>query len=435
MEILWLVIGLAIGALAIWFIAKFKNDLNIQQSRSALEVEQERTSALRKELEETKRTLEQERSNVLELNNQLSTTDANYRNLQEKLYEQKQELENLQKKFSLEFKNLANEIFEEKSKKFTDQNKVNLSELLNPLKERISEFEKKVENNSKTNLEQSTALREQLKGLKELNQQMSKEAENLTRALKGDNKAQGTWGEFILESILEKSGLEKGREYFVQESFVSEEGKRLQPDVIVKLPDNKNIIVDSKVTLVAYERHISADEVDEVDIKAHVLSIRNHIKGLSEKNYHQLYGVEGLDFVLMFIPIEPAFSLAVQKDLELFNDAYEKNIVIVSPSTLIATLRTISNIWKNEYQHQNAFEIARQGGNLYDKFVAFTKDLEKVGASLDGTQRVYQEAMKKLYEGKGNLINRAQAIKNLGAKTNKSLDQKHLNEADSEEME
>ena len=430
MEIGFLIIGLVIGAIAAWFAARSKFLGQRQQYETGLQVEKERVLRLGQEVDELRIKLDKERAAVIELNNNLSTTEADYRNLQEKLQDQQKEMEKLQDRFTLQFKNLANEIFEEKTKKFTDQNKVNLSELLNPLKERIVEFEKKVETNSKESLAQSTALREQLKSLRELNQQMTREAENLAKALKGDTKTQGSWGEFILESILEKSGLEKGREYFVQESMVNEEGRRLQPDVIVRLPENKNIVVDSKVTLVAYERYVNSGEEDEVlNLKAHLVAMRNHIKGLGEKNYHQLYGVEGLDFVLMFIPIEPAFSLAVQMDNELFNDAYEKNIVIVSPSTLIATLRTISNIWKNEYQNQNALEIARQGGNLYDKFVAFTEDLVKVGNSLDGTQRIYREAMKKLYEGKGNLVNRAQTIKELGAKTSKSLDQKLLDRA------
>ncbi|MEM9390892.1 MAG: DNA recombination protein RmuC [Bacteroidota bacterium] len=431
MEIAYLIVGIVLGGVAAWFVAGSKYRKNSAESAAELIVEKERIIQFKAELDELKQRLEAERQTVIQLNSNLSTTEADYRNLQEKLKEQKAELENLQQKFALEFKSLANEIFEEKSKKFTDQNKVNISELLNPLKERISEFEKKVETNSKESLEQSTALREQLKSLRELNQQMSKEAENLTKALKGDTKAQGNWGEFILESILEKSGLEKGREYFVQESHNTEEGRRYQPDVIVRLPDNKNIIVDSKVALIAYERYVNTDGDEQLaNLKAHILAMRNHIKGLGNKNYHKLYGIDGLDFVLMFIPIEPAFSLAVQMDGELFNDAYEKNIVIVSPSTLIATLRTISNIWKNEYQNQNALEIARQGGNLYDKFVAFTDDLVKVGNSLDSTQRVYKEAMKKLYEGKGNLINRAQTIKELGAKASKSMDQKLIDRAD-----
>ncbi len=435
MEIGFLAIGVAVGAIAAWFAARSKFLGQSQQYETGLQVEKERVLRLAQEVDELRKKLDHERAAVIELNNNLSTSEADYRNLQEKLQDQQKEMEKLQERFTLQFKNLANEIFEEKTKKFTDQNKVNLSELLNPLKERIVEFEKKVETNSKESLAQNTALREQLKGLRELNQQMTREAENLTKALKGDTKTQGSWGEFILESILEKSGLEKGREYFVQESLVSEEGRRLQPDVIVRLPDNKNIVVDSKVTLVAYERYVNAGEEDRVvNLKAHLVAMRSHIKGLGDKNYQQLYGVEGLDFVLMFIPIEPAFSLAVQMDSELFNDAYEKNIVIVSPSTLIATLRTISNIWKNEYQNQNALEIARQGGNLYDKFVAFTEDLVKVGNSLDGTQRIYREAMKKLYEGKGNLVNRAQTIKELGAKTSKTLDQKLLDRASSEDV-
>ncbi|MEL7001804.1 MAG: DNA recombination protein RmuC [Bacteroidota bacterium] len=435
MEILWLLVGVLIGGITVWLIMRFRNELNLQKAGTSLELEASRTASLREELNGLKESLRKERAEVLELNNQLSASDANYRNLQEKLHDQKDELANLQKRFSVEFKNLANDIFEEKSKKFTDQNKVNLNELLNPLKERIIEFERKVENNSKTNLEQSVALREQLKGLKELNQQLSSEAQNLTKALKGDNKTQGTWGEFILESILEKSGLEKDREYFVQESVVTDEGKRFQPDVVVKLPDNKSIVIDSKVTLTAYERYISADDINESYLKAHILSMRNHLNGLSEKNYHQLYGIKSLDFVLMFIPIEPAFSLAVQKDFTLFNNAYDKNIVIVSPSTLIATLRTISNIWKNEYQHRNAYEIARQGGNLYDKFVLFTEDLKKVGVSLESTQRVYGEAMKKLSEGKGNLVNKVQAIKKLGAKTSKSIDNKLIQKDESSEID
>ncbi|MBL6444944.1 DNA recombination protein RmuC [Fulvivirga sp. 29W222] len=434
MEIIWLISGVILGGVGSWMIAKFKFASEAKDSEAGLQVEKERVANLQRDADVLKKELQEERANVLGLNNKLSSTEADYRNLEEKLRDQKRELEKLQEKFSLEFKNLANEIFEEKSRKFTDQNKINLGELLNPLREKITEFEKKVEMNSKESLEQSTALREQLKGLRELNQQMSKEAENLTRALKGDTKAQGNWGEFILESVLEKSGLEKGREYLVQESFTNEDGRRFQPDVIIRLPEDKNIIIDSKVSLIAYEKYVAGDEAEkEINLKAHILSIRNHLKGLNLKQYEQLHGVKGLDFILMFVPIEPAFSTAVQSDVQLFNDAYDKNIVIVSPSTLMATLRTIANIWKNEYQSQNALEIARQGGDLYDKFVAFTEDLVKVGNSLDSTQKVYREAMKKLYDGRGNLVNRAKKIKELGAKTSKILDQKLIDRASESE--
>ncbi|MBL3657077.1 DNA recombination protein RmuC [Fulvivirga sediminis] len=431
MEIIWLLVGLIIGGVAAWFIAKYKFSGLALEASTEKKIADEKIINLQQESIRVKRELAEERSKVIGLNNNLSTTEANYINLQEKLRDQKRELEKLQQHFTIQFKNLANEIFEEKSQKFTDQNKMNLGELLNPLKERISEFEKKVERNSKESLEQSSALREQIRGLRELNQQMTKEAENLTRALKGDSKTQGAWGEFILESILEKSGLEKGREYFVQESFTNEEGRRLQPDVIVKLPDNKNIIIDSKVSLVAYERYVSGEEADRmINLKAHLLSMRNHIKGLDLKKYQQLHGVQGLDFILMFIPIEPAFSIAVQGDAQLFNEAYDKNIVIVSPSTLMATLRTIANIWKNEYQSQNALEIARQGGNLYDKFVAFTEDLKKVGNSLRMTQNAYTDAMKKLHDGKDNLVRKSERLRELGAKASKTIDQKLIDRAD-----
>ena len=441
MEIVWLISGIVIGGFGAWMIAKYKFASETKDSESVIQVERERVVvlqqdkeslklAMQQERESFKEEIQQERNKVLELNNSLSTTEADYRNLQEKLRDQRHELEELQQKFATEFKNLANEIFEEKSRKFTDQNKVNIGELLNPLKEKISDFEKKVEINSKESLEQSAALREQLRGLRELNQQMTKEAENLTRALKGDSKTQGNWGEFILESVLEKSGLEKGREYFIQESFVNEEGKRFQPDVVIKLPDDKNIIIDSKVSLTAYERFVSEEDNKESNLKAHTLSIKNHIKGLDLKQYQQLHGVKGLDFILMFIPVEPAFSAAMQYDVQLFNAAYDKNIVIVSPSTLMATLRTIANIWKNEYQNQNALEIAKQGGNLYDKFVAFTEDLKKVGNNLRITQNAYQEAMKKLYDGKDNLVRKTERLKELGAKTSKVMDQKLIDRAE-----
>lgn len=436
----YLITGILIGAGTAWFIAKSKFQTNgssvgemllTQELELKLEAEKEKSHKMNEDMTKLNDELRKEREEVLKLNNLNTRLEAEYRNIQENLRTHKEEINELKEKFAAEFKNLANEIFEDKSKKFTDQNKVNIGDLLKPLGEKIVEFERKVEQTNKESIERNSALKEQISGLRELNQKITKEAENLTKALKGDSKAQGNWGEFILESILEKSGLEKGREYVVQESKTNEEGRRFQPDVVVKLPDSKSIIVDSKVSLVAYERAVNAETEEDkaANLKAHLLSLRSHIKGLSEKNYQSLYGVESLDFVLMFIPIEPAFSLAVQHDGELFNDAYAKNIVIVSPATLIATLRTIASIWKQEYQNRNAIEIAKEGGNLYDKFVAFTEDLKNVGRHLDTTQKVYVEAAKKLYEGKGNLINRAEKMKKLGAKTAKNLDQKLLDRA------
>jgi DNA recombination protein RmuC len=267
--------------------------------------------------------------------------------------------------------------------------------------------------------------------LKDMNQQITQEAKNLTQALKGGTKTQGSWGEFILESILEKSGLVKGREYKVQEVIYSEEGRRFQPDVIVNLPENKSVIIDSKVSLVAYEKFISGegDIQKQLALKEHIASIKNHIKNLSSKNYQSLYQLESLDFVLMFMPIEPAFALAVQQDANLFNDAFDKNIVIVSPSTLLATLRTVASIWRAENQNRNALEIARQSGALYDKFQSLITDLIDLGKRITTLQRGYEEAMKKLHTGKGNLISSVERIKQLGANTTKSLPQQLLDRA------
>lgn len=431
MDIVFLLIGLIAGGVAGWFFAKSKNSSG---SDSLLLVEQERSKTFAREAEAAKQDLNRAQAEVLALNNKLTASDANFKNLQQRLSEQKQELENLQEKFTIQFKNLANDIFEEKSKKFTDQNKANIGEILNPLKEKITEFEKKVDQTNKESLERNSALREQLINLKELNQQITKEAGNLTKALKGEAKTQGNWGEYILESILEKSGLRKGEEYAMQESITTEDGRRLQPDVVIKLPDNKNLIIDSKVSLVAYERYISAeDDIERANqLKQHILSLRTHTKGLSEKNYQKLYSIGSLDFVLLFIPIEPAFSTAAQHDREIFNDAFEKNIVIVSPSTLIATLRTIASIWKQEHQNKNTLEIARQASALYEKFVGLSNDLIEVGKQMRKSQESYEAAMNKLSTGKGNLVGSVEKIKLLGLKTSKSIDQNLLNRANDE---
>lgn len=445
MDIVYLVSGILVGGTISWlvfhFYSKSKNPFSAEEMEGIQQQNQELDISLKvaegklvgqdEEIEVLRGELTSEREKAQKFSNLLATRTEELKNLSEKLESQKKDIEQLQEKFQIQFKNLANEILEEKTKKFTDQNKINLSDILNPLKEKIVEFEKKVEQTNKESIERNSALKEQITGLKELNQQITKEAENLTKALKGESKTQGNWGEFILESILEKSGLVKGEQYDVQVSMTNDEGKRLQPDVIIKLPEQKNIIIDSKVSLTAYEKYVNADtdRKKEIELKNHLLSIRTHVKGLSEKNYQSIYEVGALDFVLLFMPIEPAFGLAVQNDAELFNDAYDKNIVIVSPTTLIATLRTIASIWRQENQNRNALEIAKQGGQLYDKFVSFSDDLIKVGENLNTTKKNYDQAMNKLSTGKGNLINRTDKLKELGAKATKTMDNRLLDRA------
>jgi DNA recombination protein RmuC len=366
----------------------------------------------------------------------LTQKQSELNNLKTKLDENKSEIEQIQSKFTKEFENLANKILEEKSSKFTLQNQENLKQILNPLQEKIQNFELKVERTNKDNIELHAALGQQLKQLHEQNIKISTEANNLTKALKGDSKIQGNWGELILERVLEKSGLEKDREYVVEKSFtVNQEGKqRLRPDVIIYLPDNKKMVIDSKVSLTAYEKYINADDNErEVFIKEHVTSLNRHILQLSEKKYEDLYQMESPDFVLLFIPIEPAFAVALNQDNELYNKAFQKNIVIVTPSTLLATLRTIDSMWNNEKQQRNAIEIARQAGALYDKFEGLMQDLTKVGKKMDEAKNEYKGAMNKLFEGRGNLIGSVEKLKKLGAKAKKQLPESIIKRANEED--
>ena len=420
MEVILLVIGLIAGALLGYLFTKSKSGALVSASAEKDNIISEKTS----QLSEARMELNAEREKVISLGNELAASGANYNNLQNRLKEQKAELEQLQEKFTREFENLANRILEEKSRKFTDQNRENLDTILSPLKEKISEFEKRVNDVYTSETRERAALAEQLKNLHELNKQMTEEANNLTRALKGNTKTQGSWGEYILESILEKSGLVKGREFVIQETIKSDDGANLRPDVIVKLPDDKSMIIDSKVSLTAYESYCSQDDkaLRDKALAEHINSIRRHMKGLSPKDYQNLYGIQSLDFVLMFIPIEPAFALAVQNDQSLFYDAFERNIVIVSPSTLLATLRTISSIWRQEKQNRNALEIAKKGGELYDKLAGFVDDLIEVGTRMKKANESYESAMKKLSEGRGNIINRAENLKLMGAKASKTID-------------
>ncbi|AYN06648.1 DNA recombination protein RmuC [Flavobacterium sp. 140616W15] len=366
---------------------------------------------------------------------QLSKKEVDFENLWERHKEQKNEVEQLQEKFTKEFENLANKILEEKSTKFTAQNNENMKNILLPLQDKILGFEKKVEDTHKESIDYHAALRQQIIGLSEMNAQMSKETLNLTKALKGDSKMQGNWGELVLERVLEKSGLEKGREYEVQQSFTNEAGLRVLPDVVIHLPDGKKMIVDSKVSLTAYEKWINeeSDSLKAAYLKEHVNSIKRHVEQLGNKNYHDLYQIESPDFVLLFIPIEPAFAIALNEEATLYNRAFEKNIVIVTPTTLLATLRTIDSMWANQKQQENAFEIARQAGALYDKFEGFIADLIKIGNKINDSKTEYENAMSKLVEGRGNLITSVEKLKKMGAKAKKSLPENILTRANNSE--
>ncbi|TSJ43489.1 DNA recombination protein RmuC [Mucilaginibacter corticis] len=369
--------------------------------------------------------------------NRMAKAEESFKAQRERLGEQEKSIQEIQQKFQKEFENVAEKLLKEKSKEFVDVNRNNLDTILSPLKENLKSFEEKVDKVYKVESDERNLLRGELTQLMALNKLISEEASSLTKALKGDNKKQGNWGEVILERVLERSGLVKDREYRLQASLTGADGSRLQPDVVIDLPDDKHLIIDSKVSLIAYERLVNCETEEERKLfsKAHVESIRSHVHGLSSKNYHDLYQINSPDFVLLFIPIESSFSFAVQIDAELFSDAWDKRVVIVSPSTLLATLRTIASIWKQERQNRNVLEIARLSGAMYDKFVGFVTDMESIGKNIKQSQSAYDNAINKLTEGNGNLTKTAEKIKSLGAKANKQLDQKYIEAGDDVEPE
>jgi len=441
MEIVYLLVGILVGfALGFLFFklkgqqfqGVSKTDLdNALAERNILQVEKGKLESEVKMIAENLKTaniqLSEERNKIIQLTNDLATAQSNNANLIKTLNEQDE-------RFKIEFKNIANNILDENSKKFTTQNKENLDNLLNPLKEKIQTFEKKVEETHRESLEKNAGLIQQILHLKEMNQKISEEAHNLTKALKGDTKKQGNWGELILEKVLERSGLVKDVEYKTQFSTTNVEGSRIQPDVIIFLPDNKHIIIDSKVSLLAYNNMVNAetDEQREKFLSEHIASVKSHIKGLSDKSYQSSGDLTTPDFVLLFMPIESSFSVAIQADNELFNFAWDRKIVIVSPSTLLATLRTIASIWKQERQTRNALEIARQAGGLYDKFTGFINDLLEVGKKMDMAKSSYSDAMNKLSSGSGNIVKRVEELKKLGAKTEKAIPQALVDRASEE---
>lgn len=407
------------------------------QSHTSVAVLEERLLAreneiqlLQKQLLAEKGQLQQELTASLDLRDRFSRQETLLQ--QERIQNQEKLLllSSAREQMSLEFKTLANEILEQKGKSFSASNQQQIQSLLQPLGEKIQLFEKKVEETYDKESKQRFALEKEIKSLFELNTRISVEADNLTKALKGESKTQGNWGEVILERVLEKSGLEKGREYEIQVSLKDESGSRSQPDVIVHLPEGKDVIIDSKVSLKDYEAYFSVDDEKQrsLYLKQHIQSIRGHIKELSSKQYQNLKGIKTLDFVLLFLPVEPAFTLAVQHDDSLFTEAFAQNIILVGPSTLLATLRTIQSIWRYEYQNKNAMEIANSAGRLYDKFVAFCSDLEKIGERLRQTQDVWEQAQNKLTHGTGNLVSRVEKLKTLGAKASKQLPQQLLDD-------
>lgn len=467
MELLYLLVGLVLGALLAFLLLKsrpnpvLQNQLEqLNQTLSQVQLEhakaqeklslmesesldlkatisilrsdkenlarfQEKAILLEKDLEERKSeiaTIRLERDN---LDRRLSDSVAKFREQEIRMAEQKVEFENLQKRFQTEFENIANKLLKQNSEEFTKVNEKAVGDILSPLKDRIKEFEKKVDETYEKESKQRFALEKEIKTLAELNQQISKDASDLTNAMKGQNKLQGNWGELILEKLLEQSGLRKGEEYTVQAEGLKlqdEEGNRYQPDVIINLPEKRHLVIDSKVSLIAWNSFINAEtEEKRQQAKAELVkSLKSHISGLYEKHYHNLGGINSLDFVLMFIPLEGSFSAALQHDPNLFGFAWDKRIVLVTPTTLMATLKTIASIWKHEHQNQNALEIARQGGALYDKFVAFYEDMQKIKKNMDQTSKSYDDAMIKL-QGKGGLSSRAQSLKELGVKAAKRL--------------
>jgi DNA recombination protein RmuC len=475
LDVVSLIIGIAGGGIIIWVVSSFlnKNADNQRQTQLALESEKlraanemlfdtqknlsEKTKELsdlseeagmfkarlenametfrkqESELSEAKQELKEKEKTIIEHFGLIQQLKAQNEGLNEKLNTLRREIDDTRKTFETEFKNMAQTILDEKTQKFTELNKSNMDSILKPLSENIDNFKKKVEETYDKESKERFSLGDRVKELLELNQKISKEATDLTKALKGDSKKQGNWGEVILERILEKSGLEKGREYSTQESYRDDHGNILRPDVVLTYPDDRKVVIDSKVSLVAYERYASSDDVDEqkLFLKEHIRSLRSHIDSLSLKKYDEL--VKSLDFTMMFIPIEPAYLEAVRDDEDLWHYAYNKRILLISPTHLVSAIKMIADLWKREFQNRNAEEIAKRGGLLYDKFVGFVENLEKVGRNIDGASKSYTDAINQLSEGRGNLVNQAEQLKKLGLKTSKELPLNLLDNSETEE--
>lgn len=437
LSLIFLLLGLVIGSLCTWLIAKFRFAavLQSQTGQSENYVPREAFESLKEQAETYRKELKSKDEDLIALEKGLSSRERDILYLEEKLATWQKDFEQLQHKAHSEFENIASRLLEEKSQKFTVQNERKLNDLLQPLRERIREFGQDIERRFTEEAKDKVSLKKEIDSLRMLNLQLSSDAQNLATALKGDSKFQGDWGEFQLEILLEKAGLVKDMHYLVQPSFKDENGQDKRPDFIIHLPEGKHLIIDSKVSLKAYEEFYKAEdeELKAKHLQDHLTSIRSHLRDLNNKNYQHLYQINSPDYLLMFIPIDPAFSVAVQQDSKLFLDALDKNIVIVTTTTLLATMRTVSYIWRQERQKRNVLEIARQSGLLYDKFVGFMDDLKEIGQRLDHAQNAWHGAMNKLSSSTkygDTLIGRAQKIKELGAKTSKSLPKELLDDLD-----
>lgn len=440
LPLIFLMIGLLIGFIAAWFLAKFKFSAEAVTAGELAEkyVSKDAYLSLQEQADLFREDLKEKEMELRTAESAMATAQESFRNIEQRLATQQTDFNQLRQQSQIEFENIANRLLEEKSQKFVAQNQRQLQDVLAPLKEKVKDFEENIDKKFLEEAKDMVSLKKEIEQLRDLNTQLSGDAQNLVAALKGDNKTQGDWGEFRLEVLLEKAGLTNGIHYTTQASFKDDQGNQKRPDFIINLPEDKHLVIDSKVSLVAYERYFNAEsEVEKKQfLKQHCDSLRAHIKDLNSKNYQHLYQINSPDYLMLFVPIEPAFSVAIQEDARLFLDALDKNIVIVTTSTLLATMRTVSFIWKQEKQKRSVLEIARQSGFLYDKFVNFVEDLKAIGMRLDSAQGAYHDAMNKLTDARrpgDTLIGKAQKIKELGAKTSKSLPKEMIQSLEEEE--